>query len=192
MFKPRAPESFWSEASTITTLRLAACLCCFTLAALRRDATLNYIGLGMHWFGDVLDGFWARKFRQETIVGAEFDIIVDRVDIFFFYINFLIFNPALYLPIMLYLVNFMFLDFFLSYQFLKYDIISINYFHKVDKTVHKLNFSNVGKFCNSTIIAVILIFFPELWYIATAWALGLIGIKCYSILRLQTRETARV
>jgi CDP-diacylglycerol--glycerol-3-phosphate 3-phosphatidyltransferase len=192
MFQPRTPDKLWSEASSITLLRLIGCLCLFTLAALWKDPTLNYIGLGLHWFGDVLDGFWARKFRQETVTGAGFDIIADRIDTLFFYTNFLIFNPTLYLPIMLYLVNFAFIDLYLSFQFLKYDIISINYFYKVDQTVHKLNFSTIGKFCNSTIVTGILIFLPQLWHVAAVWALGLIGIKGYSILRLQTREPDRV
>jgi len=145
------------------------------------NPTYNFIGLGIHWFGDVLDGMYARKFKQETILGAEIDIIADRVETLFFYINFLHFHPSLFLPVAIYLIDFAFIDFYLSYQFLKYDIISPNYFYKVDRTVYRLNFSPVGKFCNSTVVTLIVIFLPQLQILAAIFAIMLIVVKIFSI-----------
>lgn len=184
MFKPRPPESVFSEPNVVTLVRLTASLVFFVLAAVRGDPTLNFVGLGIHWFGDVLDGKWARLARQETILGAEIDIIADRVETLFFYVNFLRFQPALYLPVAVYLIDFAFVDFYLSYQFVKYDIISPNYFYKVDRTVYRLNFSPVGKFCNSTVVTLTLIFLPRFQYFALAFACALIAVKIYSIRRL--------
>jgi len=184
MFEPRSPESTYSEPNIVTLVRLVASLVFFVLAAVRNDPTLNFIGLGIHWLGDVLDGKWARLARQETVLGAEIDIIADRVETLFFYVNFLRFQPALYLPVAVYLVDFAFVDFYLSYQFVKYDIISPNYFYKVDRTVYRLNFSPVGKFCNSTVVTLTLIFLPRLQLLALAFACALIVVKVYSIRRL--------
>jgi CDP-diacylglycerol--glycerol-3-phosphate 3-phosphatidyltransferase len=164
----------------------------FILAVIHKSPTYNFIGLGIHWLGDMTDGIYARTFKQETILGAEIDIIADRVETLFFYINFLHFHPELFLPAAIYLLDFAFIDFYLSYQFLKYDIISPNYFYKVDKTVYSLNFSPVGKFSNSAIVTLVLIFLPKLRVLATIFACILIGVKLFSIRILNKRNpTAR-
>jgi CDP-diacylglycerol--glycerol-3-phosphate 3-phosphatidyltransferase len=180
-FKPKDPQCFYSEPNILTLLRLFLSLAFFILAITKANPTYNFIGLGIHWSGDVLDGIYARKFKQETILGAEIDIISDRIETLFFHINYLFFHPQLFLPIAIYIIDFAFFDFYLSYQFLKYDIISPNYFYKVDKTVYWLNFSLVGKFCNSTVVTLILIFLPQLQIIAALFAIILIGVKIYSI-----------
>lgn len=179
-FKPKDPRCVYSEPNIITLIRLAGSLSFFTLALIEKSPIYNFIGLGIHWFGDVLDGFVARKTKQETILGAEIDIIADRVEILFFFVNFLIFNPRLYIPVLIYIVDFAFVDFYLSYQFIKYGLISPNYFYKVDRTVYRLNYSPAGKFCNSTVVTLTLIFLPELWIAAAVFAAGLIGVKSYS------------
>jgi len=186
-FKPKNPHCFYSEPNVITLLRLFLSLAFFILAILKMNPTYNFIGLGIHWGGDLLDGFYARRFKQETILGAEIDIIADRVETLFFYVNFLFFRPHLFLPIAIYIIDFAFIDFYLSYQFLKYDIISPNYFYKVDRTVYILNYSPVGKFCNSTIVTLILIFLPQLQIVATIFASGLIAVKIFSINLLNKR-----
>lgn len=151
------------------------------------NPTYNFIGFGIHWIVDFIDGFYARKFKQETILGAELDIIADRVEILFFYINFLYFRPYLYLPVALYLIDYAFIDFYLSYQFIKYNIISPNYFYKVNKTVYLLNYSPGGKFSNSSIVTLLLIFLPQLNILVTIIVCILIGVKSYSIYLLHRR-----
>jgi len=186
--KPRKPDSFYSEPNMITLIRLAASLVFFILALSKGNETYNFIGLGIHWFGDVLDGFVARTFKQETILGAEIDIIADRVEILFFFLNFLHFHPELYLPVTIYILDFAFFDFYLSYQFVKHDIISPNYFFKVDKRIYKLNYSPLGKFCNSTIVTLMLIFLPKFWILAALFATGLNALKIYSIRLLHKKR----
>lgn len=187
-FKPKDPQSFYSEPNIITLVRLAASLTFFTLAIIKTNPTYNYIGLAIHWFGDVADGLYARKFKQETILGAEIDIIADRVETLFFYIIFLFFRPYLFLPAVVYIIDFAFVDFYLSYQFVKFDIISPNYFYKVDSTVYLLNYSPVAKFCNSTVVTLILIFLPQLQIIALFFAFLLIAVKGFSIYLLNKKK----
>lgn len=180
-FKPKSPHCFYSEPNVLTLIRLLGSLIFFTLAIQEKNPTYNFIGLGIHWFGDVSDGVYARKFKQETILGAEIDIIADRVETLFFYVNFLHFRPYLFLPVALYLIDFAFVDFYLSYQFLKFKIISPNYFWKVDKTVYRWNFSPLAKFCNSTVVTFLLIFLPQYQAAAGIFAAALIGVKSFSI-----------
>ena len=184
MFKPKSPGSIYSEANILTLLRVGACLVFFTLAVVRQDPVYNYIGFFIHWFVDWLDGFIARSFKQETVLGAEMDIVADRLEIIIFYIIFLHFRPFLVLPAMLYLVDYAFVDFYLSYQFVKYKIISPNYFYKVDRTVYLLNYSPAGKFVNSSVVTLTLIFLPRIWPAVAVFACGLIGLKTYSAFRL--------
>jgi len=186
-FKPKSPEFFYSEPNILTVIRLVLSLTFFTLAIIEMNPTYNFIGLGIHWLGDVADGMYARLLKQETILGAEIDIIADRVEILFFYINFIHFHPDLFLPAAVYIVEFAFIDFYLSYQFLKYDIISPNYFYKVDRTFHLLNYSPPAKFVNSTIVTLILIFLPQFKIIALVVAVFLIGLKIYSIYLLNKK-----
>ncbi len=181
------PKSFTSWPNLITLIRLLASLVFFTLAAVKSNPSLNFIGLGLHWFGDVADGLLARRTRQETILGAEIDIIADRLESVFFYLNFLHFNPHLILPIVIYLIDFAFVDFYLSYQFLKYPIISPNYFYLIDQRVYRYNFSPLAKFCNSTVVALLLIFIPEWQLLATLFASGLILLKIRSIFWLREK-----
>ncbi|MCX7972886.1 MAG: CDP-alcohol phosphatidyltransferase family protein [Candidatus Aminicenantes bacterium] len=181
------PRSFTSLPNLITLFRLSASLTFFTLAALKSSPDLNFIGLGLHWAGDVMDGFLARKTKQETILGAEIDIIADRIESIFFYLNFLNFNPHLFLPIIIYLIDFAFVDFYLSYQFIKYPIISPNYFYLVDQRVYRYNFSPLAKFCNSTVVALLLIFVPQWSILAVLFASGLIILKLRSIFWLREK-----
>lgn len=187
-FRPKPPGSFYSEPNIITLIRLVLSLGFFITALRTGQELYNFIGLGVHWLGDVLDGFYARRFKQETVLGAEIDIIADRVEILFFYLIFLTFHPGLYLAVVIYVLDFAFVDFYLSYQFQKYDIISPNYFYKVDRTVYRLNYSPGGKFINSTVVTLILIFLPRLHWLAGLIALGLIVMKLYSINLLNKRR----
>lgn len=181
------PRSFSSWPNLITLIRLITSLVFFTLAAVKANPTLNFIGLGLHWAGDVADGLLARRTGQETILGAEIDIIVDRLESIFFYLNFLRFNPHLFLPIVIYLIDFAFVDFYLSYQFIKYPIISPNYFYLIDQRVYRYNFSPLAKFCNSTVVALLLIFIPQWQLLATLFACGLIILKTRSIFWLREK-----
>ncbi len=184
MFSPLPPESRFSIPNVITMIRFVGSLVFFMLAIVKMNPTYNYIGLVIHYIGDMADGNWARFFKQETILGAEIDIIADRVEFLMFYSIFLVFNPELVIPVALFMVNFAFIDFYLSYQFPKFGLISINHFNKVDQIVYKLNFSFLGKPINTVVITFMLIFLPQFWLFAAVFAVGLIIVKSYSIYRL--------
>jgi len=192
IFKSTKPESLASGANLITVLRLLFSLLFFCLAAIYHRELYNYLGLGLHWLGDWLDGFWAKTFKQRTIFGAEIDIIADRVESLFFFINFISFHPGLAWPVALYMINFAFIDFYLSYQFIKFDIISVDFFYLVDQKVFKLNFSQPGKFANSTVIPLLLILLPDWWPLTLLLTVGLIVIKVDSIFILRRKKSQTI
>ena len=181
LFKPRPPQAHYSEANHVTLLRLVASLSFFALAIVERNPAYNYIGLAIHWGGDMLDGFLARRFRQETIFGAEIDIIADRIETLAFFAVLLSFRPGLLVPVVIYTVNFALIDLYLSFQFVKYDLISPNYFYKVDRMVHLLNYTRFAKFCNSSLVVLLMIFLPQHHALAATIACILIGVKLLSI-----------
>jgi len=186
MLMPRNSNSTYSEANILTIIRIIICLSLYAAAILYKNPLYNYIGFFTHWILDYIDGFIARHFKQETVLGAEWDIIADRLEIIIFYIIFLHFKPELILPSMLYLIDYAFIDFYLSYQFVKFNIISPNYFDQVDGIVYKLNFSPLAKFSNSSVVTLTLIFLPQLWIAVSIYASGLIFVKSYSVYRLLT------
>ncbi|MDH7513771.1 MAG: CDP-alcohol phosphatidyltransferase family protein [Clostridiales bacterium] len=193
LFKRKDPGAIFSEPNILTLIRLFSSIPFFVLALSTQKEVYNFIGFGIHAVGDILDGVWARKFKQETILGAEIDIIADRVELLFFFVNFLFFHPHLYIPIVLFILNFAFIDFYLSYQFVKFDIISPNYFFKVDRRVYLLNFTRPAKFINSSLVALLLIFLPSLSWLATLSALSLIAVKSFSIhLLIKKRHLQKV
>lgn len=193
LFRPKDSGCTYSEPNIITLVRLLSSVFFFVLAFSTQREVYNFIGLGIHWVGDWLDGVWARSFSQETILGAEIDIIADRVEMLFFFMNFLFFHPQLYLPVFLFILEFAFVDFYLSYQFVKFDIISPNYFYKVDRRVYLLNFTRLAKSINSSLVVLLLIFLPSLPWLAVMSGISLIMVKTYSIhLLFKKRHLQRV
>lgn len=144
-------------ANVATAIRLVACLAIFGYAAVTRDETWNYIGLGVYWALDVVDGFLARALDQETRLGAQLDILADRLLVAFFYLNFVALHPDLIVPVALFLFQFMGIDHYLSNQFMRWPIKSPNYFYKVDRTVWAWNWSMAGKLLNSAIVTAVIV-----------------------------------
>ena len=151
------PEPWFTWANVATTVRVLAGMIIFTLAAYRGDETLNFIGLGVYWALDILDGYLARVLDEETQTGAQYDILSDRLLVAFFYFNYVTLHPELLVPVVLFLFEFMLIDHFLSNQFLIYDLKSPNYFGDVHPTIFAINWSMAGKAINSGLVTILLI-----------------------------------
>jgi len=151
----REPLFTWANVTTMT--RIVAGVAIFAYAAATRSATWNYVGLGVFWTLDILDGFLARTLDEETRFGAQLDILADRLLAAFFYLNYVALYPQLVVPAALFLVHFMLLDQFLSNQFMRWPIKSPNYFYSVDREIWWWNWSSMGKVFNSAIVTVVMI-----------------------------------
>ena len=151
-------ETLWTWVNLITVIRDVVCIGIFTYAFIHLDLVWNYIGLGIYWLLDSLDGFVARSLNQETRFGAQFDIISDRILVLLFYLNFLTYFPALYIPVVSFLICFIGIDLFLSLQMMRWPIKSPNYFYVVDQTIWCLNWSVIGKSFNTALFTLVICF----------------------------------
>ena len=170
--------------NTITWIRILACVVVFMFAAHLQSETLNFIGLALYWLLDVVDGGVARFMRQETRLGAQLDILGDRLLTACFYFNYIQFHPYVMIPAMWFLLIFMVLDHFLSNQFMRWKLLSPNYFYRVDRIVWQLNWSPAGKVLNSTLVTIILVFTDWVVFACVVCA-AITVIKIYCMVRLQ-------
>lgn len=180
-------ETWLTWPNGVTALRAAAALACFVAATLRRSEAWAFAGLAVYWTLDVADGALARALRQETRVGAQLDILSDRLLLGAFYACFLRDHPAMAIPIALHLVQFVVLDQYLSHQFMRWPCLSPNDFHEVDRTIWAWNWSAAGKLANGAlptgaIVAAALRGWS--WAVPAAVSAAVIAVKVWSIARL--------
>jgi CDP-diacylglycerol--glycerol-3-phosphate 3-phosphatidyltransferase len=80
----------------------------------------------------------------------------------------------------------------LSLAFLKWPIMSPNYFYAVDKTIYKLNWSPLAKSTNTSLFLITVVL-THLWWLAAIIALLFLSIKVYStmlVARLKPHASA--
>lgn len=176
-------EDLWTWPNAITLFRSVVGLALFTVAAVEHSMVWNLAGLAVYWSLDCLDGYLARSLDQETRFGAQFDILADRFLIAFFYLNYQAIHPEAAVVIALYLFEFMILDNYLSNQFMRWSILSPNYFYVVDRTIWRLNWSLPAKAFNSGMITVLLLGTGSIWAVVPV-LMALYAIKVYSAIRL--------
>lgn len=170
-------------ANLVTAVRLVLGLAAFGLVLAGGRERWVYIGLAIYWAGDLLDGFLARSLKQETIFGAEFDILSDRIQICLFYVTYLSFHPDKTLVALVFLFEFMVLDHFLSNQFVRWPIRSPNYFYEVDGPTWWWLWSKPAKALNTGLVTLLTIGVPSLWP-PLAVAIALIVVRVYFAWRL--------
>lgn len=176
-------ETLFTWANLITVIRTIVGVVLFAFAAIKHSSTLNFMGLGIYWALDVLDGYLARTLNQETRLGAQLDILSDRLLVAFFYLNYLSLHPHLVLPITLFLAQFMGIDHYLSNQFLRWPLLSPNYFYQVDKTIWKLNWSPLAKGINTGLVTMLMVLTDSVWLPALV-SVGIMSLKVFSMVRL--------
>jgi CDP-diacylglycerol---glycerol-3-phosphate 3-phosphatidyltransferase len=180
-------ETWRTWPNALTAFRVAAALACFVVAFLRQSEAWSYAGLAIHWVLDIADGSLARALRQETRIGAQLDILSDRLLIGAFYANFLRAHPSMAIPVALHLLQFLVLDQYLSQQFLRWPCLSPNYFHEVDRTIWRWNWSPAGKVSTSALATVAIVAATLAgwgWLAPAAVCAGVIALKVWSIARL--------
>ena len=184
MLRGGVHEPWFTWANLATAVRVAACIVIFAYAGVEHDERWNYIGLGLYWALDMLDGFLARALDQETRLGAQMDILGDRLLVAFFYLNFVALHPALIVPVALFLFQFMGIDHYLSNQFMRWPIKSPNYFYQVDRTIWAWNWSPAGKLLNSAVVTVVIVLTRSpVW--GSLVCASIIAIKIWSAIRMR-------
>ena len=186
-------EKTWTAANVLTVVRAVAGVVAFSLAFAWQSEPWNFAGLAVYWVLDVADGRLARIMDEETRLGAQLDILADRLLVTLFYLNYLRFHPGLVLPVALFLFQFMFVDHYLSNQFMRWPIRSPNYFYVVDPRIYALNWSIPGKLLNSVVVTGVLVGTHSVW-LSSLVAAGIIVMKLYSCVlmaRLPSPELTR-
>jgi CDP-diacylglycerol--glycerol-3-phosphate 3-phosphatidyltransferase len=188
--KNLSDENLATWANVVTLIRTIGGLVLFSIAALERSPMWNLAGLAVYWGLDCLDGFLARALDQETRFGAQMDILSDRFLMAFFYLNYLAMHPDLVVVIALFLFEFMVLDQYLSNQFMRWRLLSPNYFHVVDRTIWWLNWSAPGKFFNSGVVTILLLTTKSAWAVWPVLVV-LYFIKIHSLIRVHRLPSAQ-
>ncbi|MFL6156317.1 MAG: CDP-alcohol phosphatidyltransferase family protein [Marmoricola sp.] len=186
-------ERFLTPATIITFIRTIACIVIVAFAirsGVPHDdefwspaLKLLAVALVVYWAGDSLDGQVARRMHHETRTGALLDIMSDRFCSAAFYFGLAWLHPEFTIPVVLYLAEFMVIDFFLSIAFLAWRIRSPNYFYVVDATIYRLNWSHPAKAVNSALFAVLLLVTQAPW-LGGIIAAGLLVFKIAMLVRL--------
>jgi phosphatidylglycerophosphate synthase len=140
----------------------------------------------IYWVGDSADGLSARLLKQETRGGALLDTLCDRVCICLAVAGATVVIEPPVVPVLLYLFNFMVLDFWLSLRFVDFEIDTNNRFYEVDRTVYRLNWSPLAKTVNSAAVCLLALFAP--WWASTPFLLALIAIKAWSWSKLRAGQ----
>ncbi len=166
-------------ANLVTAVRLLGGLTIFGAFWLARGELWNFVGLGVYWLGDVLDGYLARRLRQETVFGAQFDILSDRILVCLFYLGYVTLHPVKTPAALLFLLEFAVVDHYVSNQFVRWPILSPNYFHLIDRPTWLWLWSPAAKALNCGLVTVLLIGLPWQWpAISATLALILIRVWC--------------
>jgi CDP-diacylglycerol--glycerol-3-phosphate 3-phosphatidyltransferase len=79
---------------------------------------------------------------------------------------------------------------YLANQFMRWPLLSPNYFHVVDRTIWWLNWSAPAKFLNSGMVTILLLVTQSAW---AAWPVlvALYAIKTYSLIRIHRLPSAQ-
>ncbi len=189
-YEPQAPlgAQLLTWANLATSVRLVFGLAAFCVALYTGNEVWNFVGLGIYWSLDIADGWLARRYDQETLFGAQYDILADRIQVAFFYLVYASMHPDKLVVIAVFLLQFMVFDHYLSNQFLRWRVISPNYFYRVDQRVFDLLWSPIGKALNTGLVTILILVFPTIWP-ALAVTLLLIAVRAYCMVRVMRLPT---
>ncbi len=176
-------ENVATLASAITLSRTIGCLVAVTWSIASGQVWWLFVGLAVHWLGDIADGIVARRRHEETRAGAVLDIVSDRLCIALYYVSYGHLHHSMLLPIAVFLFQFMVLDAYLSLSFLNWPLTSLNYFGLVDRVGYAWNWSTLGKAFNSGAL-VILMLTTRSPLACALFAIAIATVKVASLVRL--------
>jgi phosphatidylglycerophosphate synthase len=173
---------FATVPNIVTLVRTVLAVLVGAIAVAAGDLMLLAVAYAIFWVGDIADGWSARKLDQETRAGAVFDIVCDRACTGMLCVGLVASVPEALPVVVVFVLSFMVLDSMLSLAFLCWPVLSPNYFHVVDRRVWQLNWSPLAKAANSAGVVGALAL--ELYAVAFVVAVGVVGIKVWSVRRV--------
>ena len=167
----------------ITTVRTVGSLLLVALAVTDDSQASLVAAIAVYWVGDIADGWIARLTNTETRTGAVLDILCDRLGCATCYFAFAVFHPNMWPPIIVFLLQFMVIDDYLSLAFQRWPLSSPNYFYLIDPVIWRLNWSPLAKMTNSAALLFAMVLTGDA-LLPTTLALAVGGVKIWSVLRL--------
>ena len=186
------PVTLLNVPNAVTAVRTAGSVGLAVAALTHRSAHLLVAAYLIYWIGDILDGVAARALGQETRTGAVFDIVADRACTSACAAALVVLRPATALPIAVFLVQFMVIDQLLSLMFLRWPLLSPNYFGAVHRGVYRWNWSAPAKSVNTAgVVGLILVAPSPVWPAVFAALVGVVkGFSLWTVAGLPTDRTA--
>ncbi len=169
-------RELYTWANLVTLVRVLGAFVLFAIGWHTGLLRWSLYALLVYWVGDLLDGWLARTLHQETLFGAQMDILSDRISVIIFYVSYVAHRPDKMLAALLFLFEFAVLDTYLSNQFMRWPVLSPNYFYMVDRETWAWLWSKPAKAFNCGLVTLLLIGLPWQWP-ALIVTLVLIGIR---------------
>jgi len=182
-------ESVTTWANGMTLVRTSIAVPLGVSALVEASMTLLVVAYGTYWIGDMADGWLARKLDQETRIGAVLDIISDRACCGVLVCALAVIHPYMWPALAVFLLQFMVLDCVLSLSFLRWSLVSPNYFYRVDRTVWRYNWSPPAKTVNTVSVVVAVV--SGLMPLALAIAIAQFALKIWSSYRVLSLDLNR-
>ncbi|BCJ49675.1 hypothetical protein Asp14428_11500 [Actinoplanes sp. NBRC 14428] len=173
------PVTLLNVPNAITAVRTACSVALAVAALTQRSAPLLVAAYAIYWAGDILDGLTARALGQETRAGAVFDIVADRACTSACAAALVALRPGTALPMAVFLVQFMVIDQLLSLMFLRWPLLSPNHFARVDRRIHRWNWSPPAKALSTAPVVLLALVAPVA--VAVTFAAAVAAVKVVSL-----------
>ncbi|MGH3899450.1 MAG: CDP-alcohol phosphatidyltransferase family protein [Pseudonocardiaceae bacterium] len=184
-------EQWGTGPTVVTAVRTVGTVIGWAVAVTTGSDGWLLAALLCYWIGDIADGLLARLTHRETRTGAVLDVLADRLSICLVVAGYVAEHPPAAPPAAVFLLQFVVLDAYLTLAFLRWSLLSPNYFSLVDATVYRLNWSPLAKATNTS--AVVLVWLVTASPMAsTVIAAALLGVKSFSAVRMAQLPVPRV
>lgn len=175
-------ESVRTLANLVTCLRTILGISFGVVALAQHSLAWLVAAYLTYWIGDILDGVLARLRKEETVIGAVFDVVCDRACTTVAAGAFVAIEPTVAVPIAVFLIQFCLIDTLLTLAFLySPTVISPNYFYAIDAPTYQWNWSPAAKAANTSVVVLMclagLAWTPVLIWAAAGWALAMTVMK---------------
>lgn len=176
-------EQWGTAPNLVTAVRTVGTVALWGVAVTTGSERWLLAALLCYWLGDIADGLLARLTHRETRTGAVLDVLADRLSVCLVVVSYVAVHPQAALPAAVFLLQFVVLDAYLTLAFARWSLLSPNYFHLVDATIYRLNWSLPAKAVNTAAV-VLLVLVTGSMVAATVLAATVLAVKSFSAVRL--------
>ena len=175
----------------MTVVRTIGTVVAWAVAVTTGNDCWLLVALLCYWIGDIADGLLARLTDRETRTGAVLDVLADRLSICLVVVGYVTAYPSAAPPAAVFLAQFVVLDAYLTLAFTRWSLLSPNYFHLVDATVYRLNWSLPAKVMNTSAVVLVWLITASPT-VTTGLAAAVLGVKLFSAFRMARLPAPRV